>query len=127
MKRIKTIKSISVEIPTISTDKEGHLLGGFSAFGVSVLGNDNRTCTNNSDNCVSNSGCSNNKQCIANGDCSDNKTCKNNTNCIHNPFEKGCANNITCINGNCGVTTPGKDDTTESSAKIFLLGGSMLF
>lgn len=120
MKRVNAIQKISVEIPTVSTDKEGHLLGGFSAFGVTATGSNNRTCPDNKD-CDDNELCTDNDVCEYNGDCSANENCANNTSCSLN--SRRCDNNRSCNNTKC----PSTDDTTESSAKSFLLGGSMLF
>lgn len=121
MKRVNAIQKISVEIPTVSTDKEGHLLGGFSAFGVTARGSNNSGCPDNTGVCNNNSMCRNNQGCMDNGGCSDNKSCLNNTSCSQN--KDACTGNKTCNNTKCSST----DDTTESSAKSFLLGGSMLF
>lgn len=114
MKRHDKVSKIEIEIPAINTDKEGRLLGGFSAFGVTARGTDNGVCENNP------AGCKNNGKCSSNS-----KGCSNNTTCSKN-FDT-CNNNDKCTNGaECNPTTP-KGDTTTAQAGAAFLGGSMLF
>lgn len=114
MKRHDKVSKIEIEIPAIDTDKEGRLLGGFSAFGVTARGSNNATCPNNPTGCASN------------GTCSDNHKCSNNTICSKN--YDSCSNNADCNNIDCKkpTSTP-KGDTTTAKAGAAFLGGSMLF
>ena len=119
MKRNKQIDKIEVQIPAINADKEGRLLGGFSAFGINARGSDNGTCPNNPTGCISN------------GTCSCNDNCSNNTSCAHN-HKSPCSGNGSCVNTICHpqTTTPGGGEgetPTESSNRLFSIGFSALF
>lgn len=92
MKLKQSISTIKTDIPALSEDKEGKLLGGFAAFGVvGRSGSGNGTCPNNDD-------------------------CDNNTTCSNNFSPRVCKNNGTCTN-DCTrpVTTPSPTTTPEDT------------